>query len=179
MTVDEAGVNRSVDAPAELRIDGGVAQESGSRVGWHDVALPQLFVDEGLSQPFSGTVFPAAGNAVGDDGNIYLVEVTGTGALGLDVLIENAGSADLLLDQVAVLPLAGSLLIRTYDPGPGPSYSAHGDYSVTLTVDDAAATPLAPNRARMRCRSKSNSHTSISPAVRIWSQSQGLPVART
>jgi hypothetical protein len=28
-------------------------------------------------------------------------------------------------------------LTRTYDPGPGPSYTAHGDYSVTLTVDDA------------------------------------------
>jgi hypothetical protein len=27
-------------------------------------------------------------------------------------------------------------LTRTYDPGPGPSYTAHGDYSVTLTVDD-------------------------------------------
>jgi hypothetical protein len=28
-------------------------------------------------------------------------------------------------------------LTRTYDPGPGPSYTAHGDYSVMLTVDDA------------------------------------------
>jgi hypothetical protein len=27
-------------------------------------------------------------------------------------------------------------LTRSYDPGPGPSYTAHGDYSVTLTVDD-------------------------------------------
>ncbi len=69
--VDDAGVNLSVDAPGELRIDNGVAQESGARVGWHDVALQQLFVDEGLSQPFSGTVFPAAGNAVGDNGTTH------------------------------------------------------------------------------------------------------------
>ncbi len=72
VSVDANGTNRSTDAPGELRIENGVAADAtGTQVGWHDVALEQMFVDEGLTQPFSGTVFPDAGNAVGDDGTTY------------------------------------------------------------------------------------------------------------
>ncbi len=74
VTVDELGGHTSIDAPTDLRFDGGrhASERPGAaRLGWHDVALDQLFVDEALTQPFSGTVFPAAGNAVGDDGTTY------------------------------------------------------------------------------------------------------------
>ena len=74
VTVDELGGHNTVDAPTELRFEGGrhaTDQPGAARIGWHDVALDQLFVDEALTRPFSGTVFPAAGNAVGDDGTTY------------------------------------------------------------------------------------------------------------
>ena len=74
VTVDERGGHNTVAAPTELRFDDGrhaTDQPGAARLGWHDVALDQLFVDQALTQPFSGTVFPAEGNAVGDDGTTY------------------------------------------------------------------------------------------------------------
>jgi AGCS family alanine or glycine:cation symporter len=72
VSVDENGAHHAIDAPSDIRIEGGFAvQAAGPQVGWHDVALEQVFVDAELSQPFSGTLFPEAGNAVGDDGATY------------------------------------------------------------------------------------------------------------
>ncbi|HEX9700986.1 MAG TPA: sodium:alanine symporter family protein [Acidobacteriota bacterium] len=74
VTVDEIGGREVVSAPGELRFDGGVHADGelgAARIGWHDVALEQLFVDAALTQPFTGTVFPSAGNAVGDDGRTH------------------------------------------------------------------------------------------------------------
>jgi AGCS family alanine or glycine:cation symporter len=73
VSVDDNGAHRPIAAPAELRVDNGMhADTTGARLGWHDVALEQLFVDAELSQPFSGTVFPSAGNAVSDSGATHL-----------------------------------------------------------------------------------------------------------
>ena len=74
IAVDEQGRNSSVDPPSEIRIvDGTHADISAgaARVGWHDVAVEQLFVDADMTQPFSGTVMTTAGNAVGDNGQTY------------------------------------------------------------------------------------------------------------
>ena len=73
VSIDETGAQRSVDAPGEVRIEGGIhADPAGVHVGWHDVAVEQLFVDADLTMPFTGTVLPNAGNAVGDDGVSYV-----------------------------------------------------------------------------------------------------------
>jgi len=62
------------DAPAEIQVaDGKVAAggevEMGSRIGWHEVEVEQLFVDEAQTTPFTGTIFPAEQRAVGADGS--------------------------------------------------------------------------------------------------------------
>jgi AGCS family alanine or glycine:cation symporter len=69
--IDQNGRHHTVDAPAEIRIDGGAHADDSIRVGWHDVALERLFIDAELSQPFTGSVFPADANAVADDGQSY------------------------------------------------------------------------------------------------------------
>jgi len=62
------GRTSSADAPAELRIDAGRQSTAGTQVGWHDIALDELFVDSEMSTPFTGTIHPEEGIAEGDDG---------------------------------------------------------------------------------------------------------------
>ncbi|MDH3428171.1 MAG: alanine:cation symporter family protein, partial [Gemmatimonadota bacterium] len=69
--VSADGRNTEADAPAELRIDGGVHGASGARVGWHDVALDELFVDPEMTAAFTGTIHPEEGTAEADDGASY------------------------------------------------------------------------------------------------------------
>jgi len=69
--IDQNGRHHTVDAPAEVVFDGGMHAADGIRVGWHDVAIEQIFVDADLTQPFSGRVVPADANAVGSDGSTY------------------------------------------------------------------------------------------------------------
>jgi len=61
-----------VAAPDEIRIQNGT-QIAGSAalVAWHEVGVEQLFTDEGRTRSFTGSVFPARGEAVGDDGTVY------------------------------------------------------------------------------------------------------------
>jgi AGCS family alanine or glycine:cation symporter len=42
-------------------------------IAWHEVALESLYVDEAQTEPFTGTVHPVAGEAVGDDGQTHAV----------------------------------------------------------------------------------------------------------
>ena len=61
-----------VDLPAEIRIqDGAHVAGSAALVAWHEVAVEVLSTDEGRTQAFTGSVFPARGEAVGDDGTVY------------------------------------------------------------------------------------------------------------
>ena len=61
-----------VEAPAEIQIQGGVhAAGSAALVAWHEVAVEQLFTDEDMTQAFTGSVFPARGEAVDGAGTVY------------------------------------------------------------------------------------------------------------
>jgi AGCS family alanine or glycine:cation symporter len=54
------------EAPAAAR-----AASAGPLVAWHEVAVERLFVDPGQETAFTGTLYPARGQAVGDDGTTY------------------------------------------------------------------------------------------------------------
>lgn len=74
IAVDGDGAHAPVAAPGEVRLENGLHVADGpgaAQVGWHDVAVERLFIDAARTQPFTGTVFPAAANAVGDDGQTY------------------------------------------------------------------------------------------------------------
>ncbi len=74
IAVDGEGGHAPVSAPGEIRLQNGVHVADGpgvAQVGWHDVAVEQLFIDADLTQPFTGTVFPDDANAVGDNGQTY------------------------------------------------------------------------------------------------------------
>lgn len=74
VAVDQNGSHSSVDPPAEIRIENGqhdLDTFEAARIGWHDVALEEIYVDEEMTQPFTGTIFPAADNAVGENNQTY------------------------------------------------------------------------------------------------------------
>ena len=59
-------------APGEIQIQNGAhAAGTAALVAWHEVAVEQLFTDEGMTQPFTGSVFPDRGEAVGAGGTVY------------------------------------------------------------------------------------------------------------
>jgi len=72
----EDGHFRSVPEPSEALIEDGT-QDVGSvgvpLIAWHEVALEGLYVDEAQTEPFTGTIHPGAGEAVGDDGRTHTV----------------------------------------------------------------------------------------------------------
>ena len=62
----------SVNAPAEIQIQNGRhAAGSATFLAWHEVALDDLFVDEDMTQRFSGSVFPRRGEAVDGSGTSH------------------------------------------------------------------------------------------------------------
>ena len=72
--VNEQGRYAGVAAPNELQIVNGrhVNTDSGAPLlSWHEVAVEQLFVDMEQTRPFTGTVYPARGQAVSADGATY------------------------------------------------------------------------------------------------------------
>jgi alanine or glycine:cation symporter, AGCS family len=71
---DEGGRYRAAPAPAELRIEGGVQDLSApgtALLAWHEVALEELYSDAEQTRPFTGTIRPADGTALADDGTSY------------------------------------------------------------------------------------------------------------
>ena len=61
-----------VGPPAEIQIQDGAHIAGGAALlAWHEVAVDALFTDEARTQTFTGSVFPAGGEAVGDDGTVY------------------------------------------------------------------------------------------------------------
>ena len=59
-------------APAELAVTNGVqAATGGVSLGWHDVPVEDLFIDEAMTQRFTGTVFSARAEAEDAAGNTY------------------------------------------------------------------------------------------------------------
>ncbi len=142
VTVDELGGHNTIDAPTELRFDGGrhaTDQPGAARLGWHDVALDQLFVDEALTQPFSGTVFPADGNAVGDDGTTYAALFGAAAESGAPLTMEafrrglsRFGSWGHMIVVVSVLLFAISTAI---------AWSYYGDRCVNYLFGPQAVLP--------------------------------------
>ncbi len=63
-----------VAAPAELVIADGtqdVSRPGVPLIAWHEASVEQLFVDEAQTIPFTGTIFPARGEAVESDGTTH------------------------------------------------------------------------------------------------------------
>ncbi len=59
-------------APEELRVDAGRQPATVAvKLGWHDVPVDDLFVDEQMTQRFTGTIFSGRQEAVADDGATY------------------------------------------------------------------------------------------------------------
>ncbi|NNE70458.1 MAG: sodium:alanine symporter family protein [Rhodothermales bacterium] len=74
VVVDEYGSNNDVPAPDAIAYDGGAAvMPEGGQLAYYDVAVGQLFTNEGQSDVFTGTLYPSRGVAVSDTGTEYEV----------------------------------------------------------------------------------------------------------
>jgi AGCS family alanine or glycine:cation symporter len=73
VTLDSAGARTGVDAPEELVIANGEHIEliDAPLLAWHDVYVDELFLDEAMTVPFSGTIRPGEATAVTEDGTTY------------------------------------------------------------------------------------------------------------
>ncbi len=63
-----------VDAPQQIAIVDGRHSSTGigsALVSWHEASVEPLYTDVDQTRLFTGTVFPAAGEAVGSDGTTY------------------------------------------------------------------------------------------------------------
>ncbi|MBH15720.1 MAG: sodium:alanine symporter family protein [Gemmatimonadetes bacterium] len=69
-----------VQDPGEIVVqEGEYVEAAGTFVGWHEVKVDRLYIDEGMTRGFTGSVFPGTGEAVGEDG------VTSTSLWGMAV----------------------------------------------------------------------------------------------
>jgi alanine or glycine:cation symporter, AGCS family len=59
LQADEAGVDRSTDPPERVRVEAG-AVVGDVHLGWHDVVVHEVFEDEAMTTPFSGSIDPGA-----------------------------------------------------------------------------------------------------------------------
>ena len=68
----DAGGFRTSEVIDPIPINEGVPQAlDGPRVGYLGVGVDELFVDEAQEEPFSGTIYPDRGVAIGEDGTEY------------------------------------------------------------------------------------------------------------
>ena len=61
-------------APAEIRVADGVPVEAGAgvpKLAWHQVAVDTFYVDPGLTDPFTGVIYPERDEAVAEGGAAY------------------------------------------------------------------------------------------------------------
>jgi AGCS family alanine or glycine:cation symporter len=61
------GPERTVDPPQRIEVSDGVVT-AGPRLGWHDVSVQRLYLDEAQTQPLTGTIFGERGEATTADG---------------------------------------------------------------------------------------------------------------
>jgi AGCS family alanine or glycine:cation symporter len=76
VTATEEGGFLPLEAPPteEIRVEGGRpvdGQPGVPMVAWHEAALGELYVDDGMARPFSGTIDPARGVATSTDGETH------------------------------------------------------------------------------------------------------------
>jgi AGCS family alanine or glycine:cation symporter len=72
--VQEGNRWTAVDATAEIAVRDGRHVDTGlgaPQLAWHEVAVEELFVDEAMTQPFTGTLHPDRAEAVAADGTTY------------------------------------------------------------------------------------------------------------
>jgi len=72
--VQADGRTNTVPAPEQIRVEDGYPHTNATdepRLAWHEVALERLFVDADQTQPFSGVISPALGEARGDSGETH------------------------------------------------------------------------------------------------------------
>ena len=73
---DETNGFSSTSTPATVEFSGGeetVAGADAPQMGYFDIPVGQLFVDEAQTIPFSGTMYPLEARAEGDNGETYQV----------------------------------------------------------------------------------------------------------
>ena len=59
----------SVQNPGEILIEEGrYAEDMNTFIGWHEVKVERLYIDEGMTRVFTGSVLTETGEAVGADG---------------------------------------------------------------------------------------------------------------
>lgn len=68
--VDEDGHHTAVDMPEQVTVEAGrqLAATGAPMIAWHDIALEELFVDEAMTIPFTGTIDLVNRSAIAVDG---------------------------------------------------------------------------------------------------------------
>ena len=72
----EDGRYPGVSAPEEIQIVGGAHSATGidqPLVSWHEASVEALYTDVAQETPFTGTIYPLRGEAVGADGTTYTI----------------------------------------------------------------------------------------------------------
>ncbi|MEM1179069.1 MAG: sodium:alanine symporter family protein [Acidobacteriota bacterium] len=78
VTIDDKNMVSFVDAPESVEFRDGVqVAPQDVKLGWHEAAVGALFIDEAMTQKFTGTVDPKAGTFTAADGTVY-TSLTGT-----------------------------------------------------------------------------------------------------
>lgn len=74
-TVTETEQSEQLAMPNQVEVQAGepVRPESEGRLAWHGYPVEQFYTDEAQTEPFTGTVYPLQGRAVGTDGTEYTV----------------------------------------------------------------------------------------------------------
>jgi AGCS family alanine or glycine:cation symporter len=70
----DGSIDRGVAQPQQIQVQGGlpvVGNPADARFAWHDVRVDEFFVDAAQTVPFTGTITPGQGQAVGSDGTTY------------------------------------------------------------------------------------------------------------
>ncbi|MDH3733286.1 MAG: sodium:alanine symporter family protein [Gemmatimonadota bacterium] len=62
------GGSDAVDEPGTVTYTDGQAATSSAHVAWHEVSVETLFLDEEMTQPFTGTIDPVTATATTSDG---------------------------------------------------------------------------------------------------------------
>ena len=139
--VDEKGRHSAAEnAPKEIVIAAGKhADSSAAMVGWHDVALTDLFVDADMKQPFTGKVLPGDGKAVDGNGkehtSLYANAVESGAPLTMEAFkrgLAGMGSWGHFIVVICVLLFAISTAI---------SWSYYGDRCANYLFGPAAVLP--------------------------------------
>jgi alanine or glycine:cation symporter, AGCS family len=141
VTYDDANRRSVGPGPSEIRVVDGVpeTQPGVGQLAWHDVAVPEFFLDAEQTQPFTGVIRPASATAHDEQGNTYntLYGPAVTNGAPLTMLAFRRGLAPLgdwghYIVLLSVLFFGISTAI---------SWSYYGDRCAHYLLGDAAIVP--------------------------------------